>query len=281
MAKKKRTGLSWAIIIIAKAFYDLIKKTIQLLIYIGKSIWQSIGFLRGKRPIPKITLSKKAPREIRKIEAVETEIKLVSGVSGRFDDFLNRLSGESLIIPIIGRRGSGKSALGFTLMENLHAKEGRKAYVMGVKQQVLPDWIKSVDEISQVENGGLVLIDEGAVTFSSRDSMSSKNKELGKLLAIARHKDMTLLLITQNTGMMDKNVMNLTDTLLLKEGSLLQEKMERPVMKQFYQKVKKAFDEIPKAERKSHVYVFDDEFEGMISTQLPSFWSSKVSKSQE
>ena len=68
--------------------------------------------------------------------------------------------------------------------------------------------------------------------------MSKQNKELADLLAIARHKDLTLILVTQNTGMIDKNVLNLTDAVLVKEGSLLQQKMERSVMKEFYERIK-------------------------------------------
>ena len=73
--------------------------------------------------------------------------------------------------------------------------------------------------MEDAKNGGVVLVDEGAVEFSSRKSMSKANKELGSLLAIARHKDLSLILVTQNTGMLDKNVMNLCDSIILKEGS--------------------------------------------------------------
>ena len=131
-----------------------------------------------------------------------------------------------------------------------------------------------------MKNKGVVLVDEGAVDFGSRSSMSKKNKDLSELLAIARHKDMTLIFITQNTGMMDKNILNLCDAIVLKEGSLLQEKMERSAMKDLYVTANKALAKIPSKERKAHCYVFDADFEGLIETSLPSFWSSKVSKSR-
>lgn len=204
----------------------------------------------------------------------------VTTLKGDFERFGERLRSTSSIVLIAGRRGSGKSVLGFRVLENITAKTQRPAYVIGVKQSVLPKWIESVDALEQVKNGGVVLVDEGAVTFSSRDAMSKKNKELGKLLAIARHKDLTLLLITQNTGMIDKNVLNLTDTILLKEGSLLQEKMERSVMKDIYQSANSALNEIPAEERQSHVYVFDNDYEGVAKIGLPSFWNASVSKNQ-
>ncbi len=223
---------------------------------------------------------KKRQASATKTPATFVPMEPISTIKGDFQRFGERLRNASSIVLIAGRRGSGKSVLGFRVMENIHAKTQRPAYVVGVKQEVLPVWIESVEQIEDVKNGGVVLVDEGAIAFSSRDSMSKKNKALGKLLAIARHKDLTLILITQNTGMIDKNVLNLTDTILLKEGSLLQEKMERSVMKEIYVNANNALNAIPQEERQSHVYVFDNDFEGVVKVMLPSFWSSKVSKNQ-
>jgi hypothetical protein len=204
----------------------------------------------------------------------------ITTLKGDFLKFSDRIRNTSTIVLIAGRRGSGKSALGFRLLENINAKANRPSYVLGVRQAVLPNWIDSVEDLEEVHNGGVVLVDEGAISFSSRESMNKKNKELGKLLAVARHKDLTLILITQNTGMIDKNVLNLCDIILLKEGSLLQEKMERGVMKDIYKSADAEFGKLPNDERQKHVYVFDSEFEGVCKVDLPSFWSLKISKNQ-
>ncbi|MBI4017171.1 MAG: hypothetical protein HY363_05775 [Candidatus Aenigmarchaeota archaeon] len=214
------------------------------------------------------------------VPAQISDVLVKDVVGGNFEIFLSRLMNDSLIISICGRRGSGKSTLGFRLMENINAKTRRPCFVLGVQQDVLPAWIDSVEDLNEIRNGGVVLVDEGAVSFSSRNAMSKKNKALGELLAIARHKDLTLLLVTQNTGMLDKNVLNLCDTILLKEGSLLQSEMERPVMKKLYEKVADHFKKLAPNERKSHAYVFDADFEGLISVQLPSFWNERISKNQ-
>jgi hypothetical protein len=293
MSKKKKTKLTWFFLIIGKSILDLFKYIFLGIFYFFRTIWQILMFpFEGKEKKTKdkkdeeekpkkkkfnldlLKFNKKPKKEICNIHHKKT-------IKGYFTDFRKRLDTDSLIISIVGRRGSGKSALGFSLLENISAKTKRKAFVMGVDQNLIPKWIDSVKDIEEVDNGGLLLIDEGAISFSSRESMSKKNRQLGKLLAIARHKDLTLIFITQNTGMMDKNVLNLTDTLIFKEGSLLQEKMERRAMKDFYEKSHKELNQIPKDKRKAYSYVFDDEFEGLIKTDLPSFWSSKVSKSHK
>jgi hypothetical protein len=200
-------------------------------------------------------------------------------IEGNYSDFNEKINNDSLIILIFGKRGSGKSSLGFRILENIHSKSKRRCFVFGISQEILPSWIRTISDVEKVPRGGVVLIDEGAIAFGARDSMSSKNKELGKLMAIARHKDLTLIFITQNTGMIDKNIIALTDTLLIKEGSLLQMEMERPEIKKFYEKSNNYIKEVT-GNKKKFVYVIDNDFEGTFTYNLPSFWSEEISKNR-
>jgi len=199
---------------------------------------------------------------------------------GVFEHFTQNYLKKSQVMLIFGKRGSGKSTLGFRLMENIRAETGRPGFVLGVKQSLLPSWIDEVGSVDEVKNGGVILVDEGAIAFSARQSMKKGNVELGKLLAIARHKDLTLLFVTQNTGMIDKNVLNLTDVIIAKEGSLLQKKMERAVVRDFVEKADKSIKSVDRTDRVAHCYIFSDDFEGLCRISLPSFWSTKISKSR-
>lgn len=253
-------------------FWYIIKGIVLFAWWLVRLLWQCFRALFHS--------VKKSHVKRNEVRPVLAELVVQKTVSGNVDNFLSKLYGESLIIAVCGRRGSGKSAFGFRLLENIHAKTERVGHVLGVKQEALPSWIISVDDVKNVRNGGVVLVDEGALSFSSRNAMSKKNKELGELLAVARHKDLTLVLITQNTGMLDKNVMNLCDVLALKEGSLLQFEMERPVMKKLYERANKELQSLSSSEKKACAYIIDAEFEGLVKVVLPSFWSSKVSKNQ-
>jgi len=66
--------------------------------------------------------------------------------------------------------------------------------------------------------------------------------------------------------------------LLIKEGSLLQLEMERAEVKKFYQKAHDAFGKLPGKQK--YFYMVDSDFEGVLESELPSFWSSTVSKSR-
>ena len=247
----------------------------------GKLLWKGAKATgKGIASASKKAKQAKARRPATKKPAQVEPINLVKKVKGDFSTFEKRLHRDSLIVLIAGRRGSGKSAYAFRLLENISAKAKRPCFAIGPRQSVLPSWIQAIENVDQAKNGSVILVDEGAIAFSSRNTMSAKNKGLAELLAVARHKDLTLLLITQNTGMIDNNVLRLCDTLVFKEGSLLQERFERSAIKDLYETANKALQEIPSQERMSHCYIIDAGFEGICQAGLPSFWNAKVSKNQ-
>jgi len=202
---------------------------------------------------------------------------IVNPVKGEYAGFEYKLLNHSLVMLITGRRGSGKTALGMKFLELFKAKTRKRCYAMGFSDANLPWKIKKAENIDSVLNNSVVLIDEGAVTFSSRESMKEKNKLLGKTMAIARHKNLSLILIVQNSAMIDLNVLRLADSLILKEPSLLQTEFERAPIKKIYMQVIPHFNEIK--DKKKHFFVYDDDFQGMLTYDLPTFWNDKISKS--
>jgi hypothetical protein len=196
---------------------------------------------------------------------------------GNYKKFYKKMLNYSVIMLIIGKRGSGKTALGMKFLEAFNKETRKKCYILGYKNTKLPSWVKKVEDIEKIPNNSVALIDEGAVAFFSRESMKDANKALSKIMAIARHKNLTLMMITQNSAMIDLNVLRLADTLLLKEPSLLQSKFERKALKDMYDNALPVFKQYD--EKNDKVYIWDDEFEGMLSFTLPEFWNEKVSKS--
>lgn len=211
-----------------------------------------------------------------KAEKKEAKEKNISAIESdkfnEFNDFLDALQNQSLIAIITGRRGSGKTALGFSLLEHLRRK--KRIYVMGINAR-LPIWIKKVDNIQKVKNNSVLLIDEAAISFNARESTNAMNKLLTKLMAIARHKALSLIFISQSAAMIDINILRLTDIFIIKQPGLLQQKFERKEVRQMYEKVKPLL----KDKDKSHAYAYSDWFEGLIKVSLPSFWNEKISKS--
>ena len=178
---------------------------------------------------------------------------------------------------IIGARGKGKTALGIKLMENMYAKTKKKICAMGFKDKDLPSWINVIEEVNEVKNNSFVLIDEGGILFSSRDSMSKPNKVLSDLILIARHKNLSIIFISQNSSNLEINILRQADCLLLKPSSLLQKDFERKKIQKVYEEVKDEFEKLKKY--KGLTYIYSEDYRGFVNNDLPSFWSQKISKS--
>ena len=147
---------------------------------------------------------------------------------------------------------------------------------MGFKKEDLPSWIESVDSAEQIKPNSYVLIDEGGILFSSRKSMTNANKILSDLILISRHKNLTILFISQNSSNLEINAIRQADFLALKPNSLLQKDFERKKIKEIYDEVGSLFEKYK--EDKGLTYIYSNEFKGFISNPLPSFWNKNLSK---
>jgi len=205
-------------------------------------------------------------------------LKTIKSISGNFQTFENMLSKKDSTIGIIlGARGSGKSAFGLKLLENLHALSGRKIFALGFKTDELPHWIHAIEDIEAIENNSYVLIDEGGILFNARKGFSDANQLLSKLLLIARHKDLSIMFISQNSSNLEINAIRQADYLVLKPSSLLQLDFERKKIKDIYVEASEDFAKFKKV--KGLTYIYSDTFKGFVTNSLPTFWTQSISKS--
>jgi len=195
---------------------------------------------------------------------------------GSYADFEKALLKYGLILLIVGKRGSGKTALGMQFLAWYNHSTRRRCYGIGYDAAKLPRWIHKAKGIEEIPNDSVVLVDEAAILFFSRESMTSMNKMLTKLMTIARHKNLSMLLITQSSALIELNVLRLADVLLLKEPSLLQARFERKALQDIFNAVDKTFKKL--SERVNHFYVYSDDFEGLVRHSLPSFWNDSISR---
>jgi hypothetical protein len=274
MVKRKRK-LTWT-----KVFWVSVGKALlspfKFLWWLSRQSYKGLRILLAKikEAKTKAVIEAKRPKVTAKYERFSIE----DALSGSFDDFERRLvNSDSTIGLILGARGSGKSAIGMRLLENMKAMTKKSCFAMGFNKESLPDWIKVVEGIDGLNNDSFVLIDEGGILFSSRKSMSDANKLLSDLLLIARHKNLSVMFISQNSANLEINAIRQADYLILKPSSLLQKDFERKKIKEIYDEVEHGFDKLKN--RTGITYVYSTEFRGFITNSLPGFWSQKVSKS--
>lgn len=204
---------------------------------------------------------------------------VLESLKGNFKDFFDYLkTNDSFIAIVIGARGSGKTAISLALVEALRGSK-KHYFAMGFSRDALPEWIYLVNAVSEIKNDSLVLIDEGGILFSSRDSMSDANKVLSDLLMISRHKNISIVFISQNSSNLEVNTLRQADVLILKKHSLLQKNFERKIIAKLYEEYESYFEKYKK--NKGTSLIFSDQFVGFLDASLPSFWSDKTSKSFE
>lgn len=212
------------------------------------------------------------------IKPIYQEFKIIESEKGDYKKWADEVfDSESKIGIIIGARGTGKTAFGIKILENIYSKNKRKCFAMGFDEDSMPSWIKVVPDTSKLENDSFVLVDEGGILFSSRNAMTNINKILSDLILIARHKNLSILFISQNSSNLDVNILRQADFLIFKPSSLLQKEFERKIIQKIYDLINEKMSRYKNI--KGITYIYSDRFRGFVANPLPSFWGIKISKS--
>jgi len=195
------------------------------------------------------------------------------------EELRDALVNQSLMITVLGARGSGKTAASLWLAEHIQ-KKGRP---VAVYRPPLDLPFEKIEKIKDLENkkGYFVVIDEGAISLNARESMSLRNRILGKLFAITRHKDLSILFITQVSALIDVNILRYADVLIVKRPSRFQAEFERQQLRDYLSVIRQTIDTYARelgVDYRSLAWVDSDWYEGIITTGLPSFWGENVSK---
>ena len=195
-------------------------------------------------------------------------------VSGDINSFQKEIREKTKIYFICGARDSGKSVLGFRLLENLCFSKRKTAFALGFPAENLPDWIKRIEDLSELLNDSVLIIDEGALKFNAKKHFTFDNENLLLLMTLCRHKKIDLIIISQNSANIDLNVIRQSDILMLKQPAYMQIELERPAIAKLYKEAKRHFkDRISNR----FVYVVCEQFKGLCRNTLPSFWNEGLS----
>jgi hypothetical protein len=187
---------------------------------------------------------------------------------------------EGNVSLILGKRGSGKTALMAKIAEYLMAVYGMPTYWVGAPataQQFVPHWIKLVDTPDHCPANSFVMCDEAGINYLSLLFNTTENRFIRRLIMVARQKRISLAFAAQSSRDVDWAIVRQTDSLIFKEPGLHQPDSERLDIKPKAKKAALAFKKISKEDRIGVAYVFNDNFEGMIKSNVPSFWTEELS----
>ena len=184
------------------------------------------------------------------------------------------------VVLIIGKRGSGKSALGYRILELMRGHG--EPYVVGLPAEahkLLPDWAGTMDRLEDVPTKAVVLIDESYLQYHSRTGMASEGRDIGGLINLSRQKQQTLIFIVQEARQLDVNIVSQIDVLAVKEMSDLSKGFERPQLRAMMDKARAAFVAVEKDSRQwTWVHSERSDHEGLVRSELASFWVPRLSR---
>lgn len=182
--------------------------------------------------------------------------------------------GKSKIVTIIGGRGGGKTALAMYLIEKLYL-EGHHRNIYYVKRGErpvwLPPWIHSAQTMEQVPNKSFAVLDETVLEYGARNFHQDENKSFTERLVILRHKDTSVLLITQHSKLIDINIRRLSDILIYKPGANIEQEGKEDEQRHLILKRL-----MPINNKQALIEIRQKNIFWSIETELPEFWDDEL-----
>ena len=181
---------------------------------------------------------------------------------------------------IIGKRGSGKSCLAYSALEESYSFV--PSCVIGLSKEgakYLPEGIGVYQSLKEAPFGSVVLIDEAASQFPAQENVPRTRRALLESTIQARQRGHTLIFVTQDTSYSDKNIVRAADNLIIREPAPLQSEFDRRGIREYLKKAEAGFSSL-QGDKRSFAYVAFSKkgFSGWITARKPSFWSEELSR---
>ena len=184
------------------------------------------------------------------------------------------------VVLIVGKRGSGKSALGYRLLELFRYRAS--PYLVGAPDQarkLLPEWIGLAPTLEELPLKSVALVDEAYVRYHSRRSMADGSIAMSQMLNLSRQRDQTLIFVSQEARQVDRNVASSANVVVFKDLGILQLEFERKELRKIANDAREALATAQgNRQRWSYAYSPDADFLGLIENELPSFWKPQLSR---
>jgi len=198
---------------------------------------------------------------------------------------------DAILIPpftalIIGGKGSGKSVTGHRIAEDLHAK-GHSIEILTtrrvVEKKILPEWMKKTSfQYPKYLADHVILYDETQLRRHARQFMGKGNIEEDKGEPLTRHRNQSLIHVTQNAFRLDRNLIASEDIIIFKKPKLIAIQYEKAEVQPLFENIYHNFKyhcPTPEDPRQSAFIIADDlDFYGWVAPiELPSYWSEDLS----
>lgn len=172
------------------------------------------------------------------------------------------------VVIILGRRDSGKTITALRLAEILE----RPTYAIS-PEETPPSWVKEL-KLEQLENEppphSTLIMDDVPAYMGSRDYYNVFVQQVERIIPMVRHKrKMILVFSSQSSAQSDKYILD-SDLVLLKPVNILFGDLERSSVSRLYRQVMPIYDRMSEYQQKRHIFVFSQDYKGLVRINLPS-----------
>ena len=194
----------------------------------------------------------------------------------QFVKWLRGLAGG--VILVVGRRGTGKTALTLFVAEQLR----RPVKVVGIEQGLLPPGWEAIEPSAVTRElcDCVVAIDDAALSFNAYDYSTDTSRAAHDLADLSRQRRVVLIINVQRTAALDRYLFADPDVAFLKPPSMMFLDGERDAFKRMQLAAKERFDQIAPAEWPRWAYVYSDLYQGMMRVERPTFWTEALSRNK-
>lgn len=187
---------------------------------------------------------------------------------------------------ILGRKGFGKSALGYWLCDDASKRHQLLPVVINLpreRQKLLPSSfvIKGLDDVPRLSDAAII-IDEGTTMLPAGQK---KLEEMVKgYVALSRQRNQLILFIFHSSADVGSRILRGVDAILLKEPSQrqIQHGSKDNWWRELLTEAKERFEALEDmgVNPKEYTYVDSEEpeFRGILNNPLATFWSDDLSK---
>ena len=182
---------------------------------------------------------------------------------------------------LIGTDGSGKTVTMHYLAEKYHEAKVDVSYLAPAKllrRKVTPKWMKLQNwKYAKFLPDTMHLLDDAQLRLHAREHSQRKNIIYDKILTVARHRKAGVIVTTQETHRIDRNMISRLHFLMSKKPSLFAQYIERPFMRGIIEAIKRAYKEANFKNPQEYTYVIGEEYTGFVGpTGLPKHWKKEL-----
>lgn len=186
------------------------------------------------------------------------------------------------VVTVLGKRGSGKTATGFYIAQNMvDERDDLTPVAVGFPEHAhrhFPGRWKHVDTMEQAPPHSVAVVDEANRTFHARDWHEHGGDDMSSYLNLQRQCNRTVIYVSQSARQLDMTIPLESDAVLFKQPGAMHSRLERSSMRDLVDEAKENFDTLPNdLDKRNYVYVYDNDGAELLETDKPGWFTDQVS----